>query len=32
MKTDYKITRDRFMDDKEMDKLLKFCKEEQNLI
>ncbi len=27
MKTDYKITRDKFMDDKERDKLLKFCRE-----
>ncbi len=27
MKADYKITRDKFMDDKERDKLLKFCRE-----
>ncbi len=26
MKSDYKITRDKFMDVKERDKLIKFCK------
>ncbi len=31
MKSDYKITRDKFMDDKERDKLLKFCKEKAEL-
>jgi site-specific recombinase XerD len=31
MKTDYKITRDKFMDDKERDKLLKFCREKAEL-
>ena len=31
MKTDYKITRDKFMDDKERDKLIKFCREKAEL-
>jgi site-specific recombinase XerD len=31
MKSDYKITRDKFMDDKERDKLLKFCREKAEL-
>jgi integrase/recombinase XerD len=31
MKSDYKITRDKFMDVKERDKLLKFCKEKAEL-
>ncbi|MFQ5964683.1 MAG: tyrosine-type recombinase/integrase [Candidatus Scalinduaceae bacterium] len=31
MKSDYKITRDKFMDDKERDKLIRFCKEKAEL-
>ena len=31
MSTDYKITRDKFMDNKERDKLLKFCREKAEL-
>ena len=31
MKADYKITRDKFMDDKERDKLIKLCKEKAEL-
>ncbi len=31
MKTDYKITRGKFIDNKERDKLLKFCKERSGL-
>ncbi len=31
MKSDYKITRDKFMDDKERDKLIKLCKEKAEL-
>ena len=31
MVTDYKITKDKFMDDKERDKLLKFCRDKAEL-